>query len=166
MHLTRVLLPLLLIATLQCHAQIHKCKGPDGKVVYSDTLCLGNESKAHVYIPHGGNGAGFDNSEAKAKAGNMKFEADVAEATRNVPVECKAFRYHYGDKTGQELSAKAKQECILNAVASKNGEPVSTKARDAWKDYFDRTDAIKQRALNASKSLNCTPNYGGGMTCR
>ena len=64
------------------HAQLFKCKGPDGKVVYSDTRC--DSSATAGALPPGVNNKAHEN---EAKAAAEKEAADKAAAERKAQAE-------------------------------------------------------------------------------
>ena len=64
------------------HAQLFKCKGPDGKVVYSDTRC--DSGATAGALPPGVSNRAHEN---EAKAAADKAAADKAEAERKAQAE-------------------------------------------------------------------------------
>jgi hypothetical protein len=64
------------------HAQLFKCKGPDGKVVYSDTRC--ESSSTTGALPPGVSNRAHEN---EARAAAEKAAADKAEAERKAQAE-------------------------------------------------------------------------------
>jgi hypothetical protein len=64
------------------HAQLFKCKGPDGKVVYSDTRC--ESSSTTGALPAGVSNRAHEN---EARAAAEKAAADKAEAERKAQAE-------------------------------------------------------------------------------
>ena len=82
--MTRIaLLAALALAPALAQAQLYKCKGPDGKVVYSDTRCEATDKGALKVTPNS------STMSEREKAMAEKAAAD-AEAARKAAAEAKA----------------------------------------------------------------------------
>lgn len=132
-----------LFLCLNVHAQVRKCTGPDGKVTYSDVLCV-NPSARESAVDTSANT--IDHSGLRKEAQRQRDEAELAELSTNTPRECRFKFYRFGDPKGKALSENAKTECIKNIRAAKQGKPTSNDAYSKWKDHFDQT-ATARRAI-------------------
>jgi hypothetical protein len=132
-----------LLLSFGSQAQVRKCTGPDGKVTYSDVLCT-NPSARESSVDTSANT--LDHSGLRKEAQRMRETEELDALATNTPRECR-FKFHaYGDPKGKVLSEKAKNECIRNIVAAKQGKPTSMDAYALWKDHFDQT-ATSRRAI-------------------
>ena len=122
---TGVIIAVLAVAGIgSAHAQLFKCKGPDGKVVYSDTRC---ESGATAgALPPGVNNKAHEN---EAKAAADKAAADKAAAER---------------KAQAEALVEAAKKAGLVAPAPAAGTQASPSAQEAPKRY-ELTNADHER---------------------
>ena len=72
--MTRMLAVALLAAPLAVQAQLYKCTGPDGKVVYSDTRCEASDKGSLKVRPN----SSTQSEREKAMAEKAAAEADAA----------------------------------------------------------------------------------------
>lgn len=147
------------------HAQVRKCTGPDGKVVYSDFVCAGNTVK-ETGVSSGGNSV--DASGLRDASKKMRGEKAIENALLNNPQEC-SFPAAGKDEKGKTLATSAKDECLANIAAKATGGTTSKEAYAAWKEYHDSAVSRRNSGIAAgagSKSLNCVPNGSGGLRCR
>ena len=78
--MTRTMLMIALLLPAAAHAQLFKCTGPDGKVVYSDTRCEASSKGTLKVTPMGTTPSEKELADAAAKA-----EAAKAGATPGAP---------------------------------------------------------------------------------
>jgi hypothetical protein len=164
-------------------AQVQKCKGPDGKTIYSDTACQGNVSSQSVKTSGGGS-----TDSASLKKDNQRFAAEadaqqVDSLMQEPPTECKFRYFAIGDDKGKVLATNAKRECIENLLARKRGRQASTESYDKWKDHFDQvssgrsaalsraatdqlTNAVRQNSIQANAPVTCRNSGSGAVTCQ
>jgi len=131
---TGVIIAVLAVAGIgSAHAQLFKCKGPDGKVVYSDTRC---ESGATAgALPPGVNNKAHEN---EAKAAADKAAADKAAAER---------------KAQAEALVEAARKAGLVAPAPAAGTQASPSAQQAPKRYeLTNADHERIRSLEIDSS--------------
>ena len=83
--MTRITLSLLLLVPALAQAQLYKCKGPDGKIVYSDTRCEASDKGALKVQPNS------STMSEREKAMAEKAAAD-AEAARQSAAEAERKR--------------------------------------------------------------------------
>ena len=171
----------LLSVALSClafgaSAQVVKCKGHGGKVIYSDVPCQdggeGQKVNTQANVLDGAN----DRRDADAMRSNSitaKREQEVNAIVQNPPAQCKFQYFSIGDKKGQELAKLAKRECAENVVAERNGEPTKDRYYRLWNDQHqaqstNRAGIAAQQAAAArnNRTIRCTPDGFGGANCR
>lgn len=138
-----VIIATILLLSFNAHAQVRKCTGPDGKVTYSDVLCASPSARESTVDTSANT---IDHSGLRKEAQRMRETEELDSLATNTPRECRFKFYAYGDPKGKVLSEKAKNECIRNIVAAKQGKPTSKDAYAMWKDHFDQT-ATARRAV-------------------
>lgn len=129
-------------------AQARKCVGPDGKVTYSDVVCNTTSKESALSMTENN----LDHSGMRQQAGKQAAEADMAAARASPPPQCKFKYYVTGDSLGKTLAAQAKEECIQNAIAKRQGKEGTLEAYSRWKDHFAQTDSSRQNALNRANA--------------
>ena len=135
-------------------AQVRKCQGPDGKVIYSDVVCADTKAKETTVNTSANT---LDHSGLRAQGERIRAQEDAAElASMKVPAQCKFKAYAYGDAKGQALKQQAELECMQNLQAAKQGRPQSTEAYQMWKDHFDQTSANRNAIAAQAKADNNT----------
>lgn len=144
---------------LAAQAQVIKCKGADGKTVYSDTACLGNSSSQSVNTT----GGTIDTSSLRQGVQRERTDQEMTALMQNPPIECKFKSYKNGDEKGKVLADKAAKECVENLVAKRNGQPTSTADYQMWKDH--NADSTAKRYAPRS-TMNCVNSGFGTATCR
>lgn len=140
---------------LSAHGQVMKCKGADGKTIYSDTLCGANSTSRAVDT----RGSVIDSSYLRSEAKKNQNEALLG----NLPTECTFKSYKHGDAKGKVLADNASRECVANVLARKNGQPTSKSEYQMWKDHNDDTTA---KRYAPKSTLNCTNSGFGTAVCR
>lgn len=135
-------------------AQMKKCTGSDGKITFSDVACKGGSSSETIRYPEGNS---LDTSGLRQQAKQL---AD-SDLERSPPVECKFDYFGPGAEKGKVLAANAKQECLRNIQAKKEGRETSLEHYNFWKDHRE----MSQNRLKSRRTMNCMPNGYGGQTC-
>lgn len=143
----KILMLALLAIPLIASAQVRKCQGVDGKIVYSDVLCTDTRAKESAVNTSANT---IDHSGLRALARQQRESEELAALNANPPHECRFQAYKYGDEKGQVLRKQATQECIGNIVAVKSGKPASSVAYERWKDHYGQTSADRNAALARS----------------
>ena len=156
--LIATLLLIVLIGPVQ--AQVRKCTGPDGKVTYSDFVCVSSTSKEERVST---NANTIDTSAYRQEVQREKVAQAVDDAMLQSPSKCKFAFYTLADTKGQELAAAAKQECLHNLAANASGQPTSLEAYGFWKDHHQIMST--QRSSARATPMNCVPNGFRGFRC-
>ncbi len=164
--LATVLIAVFALFAGAAHAQVRKCTGPDGKVVYSDFVCAGNTVK------EGGISSSTNSVDAtglREESKKIRGDKAVEAALMNNAQEC-SFPSSSRDEKSKALAAGAKDECLANIAAKATGGTTSKEAYAAWKEYQDmavgRRNSGAEAAAVGGKTVNCVPNGSGGMRCR
>ncbi|MEO8391192.1 hypothetical protein [Polaromonas sp.] len=145
----------------QVLAQVKKCVGPDGKVTYSDSLCISSTaSQGDVKV----NANTIDASGLRQEAQKTRADAAVADAMKQDSPQCK-FAASVADAKGKALAASAKEECLRNIEAKAMGRPATLEAYGFWKDHQELKSAQRAAVNNSRASMNCQPNGFGGLRC-
>lgn len=146
----KTMLLLALLFPLMCNAQVRKCTGPDGKIVYSDFICSTGTVKEVTVRTDVNN---LDHSGLRKEGRRIQETEELADLTANTPNECR-FKYYIGDLRGKAMAAKAKAECIKNLVAVKQGTPTGTEAYSQWKEGYDQTGIDRRAAVARASATN------------
>ena len=153
---------LVLALGTNVHAQLRKCTAPDGKVTYSDFLCNTSSTEGTIKNP---NGNSLDASGSRQQAQRSQVNEEPAinpkSSSQSAPTECKFSYYAVGDEKGKVLAANAKQECLRNNEAKKEGRETSLEHYNFWKDH----QQMMSTKRSANRPVNCMPNGFGGMRC-
>lgn len=175
----------LLSVALSClafgaSAQVVKCKGPGGKVIYSDTPCpewlQGQEINTQANV--------LDTSAERAHSARSKAQERITASENEVralmqspPKECQFRHFALGDSKGKVLAENAKRECVENLFAERSGRSTSDRHYRLWRDHYDSERASRDRAVAQSqkemqriqdqnKTYRCTPGGMGTLSCR
>lgn len=178
-----------LVAVSSAHADVFKCKNPQGLIEYSDVPCAGaikvNVQSSPTTAPSGNpneRALGIYLREALAekdfaRANKLAVTPEhfeliraaqasqkISLGTNSPPTVCKFSSYLYGDEKGQVLADNAKAECIKNneLKAAGRGNEISLEHYNYWKDHSGSTSAKRTAAV----PVNCTPNGIGGYRCQ
>jgi len=164
---------ILILSTQNVNSQVAKCKDSSGRIIYSDTICNGNQTRQNVYtadvnVLNSDNGPQQNENEVNSEYKNSgrqpskyKIDNEVSNLMENPPIECKFSYFTINDDKGHVLAANAKKECVRNIVAKKYGLQTSKEEYGMWKDHFDQLNARRGR----SKSMTCIGiGIGGGIT--
>jgi len=138
----------VLLLPLAVHAQVHRCKSPEGKIVYSDVVCPSSGSSAIVNVRPNS----VDHSGLRALARKNRQEDEdrrIDEIAARPPAECK-FQTH-GDTKGTTLAQNATRECVENLY--RRGQPASKESYAAWRDHYTQREAERQAAAQLAQSV-------------
>ena len=166
-------LAVLLLVPAAAQAQLYKCKGPDGKVVYSDTRCEGTDKGALKVQPN----SSTQSEREKAMAEKAALDAEAArqsaaEATRKgaaapapaagVPERPKPYELTGSDRerlrelemTAGSLGASSEQKeaARYEMARIRSGEdaqlsPDARSRRDSLRTDLSSADAKKRREV-------------------
>lgn len=170
-------------------AQVVKCKGPGGKVIYSDTPCpeglQGQEINTQANV--------LDTSAERAHSARSKAQERITASENEAralmqspPKECQFRHFALGDSKGKVLAENAKRECVENLFAERSGRSTSDRHYRLWRDHYDSERASRDRAVaqsqeqmrqaqsqpslpihqNPNKTYRCTPDGMGTISCR
>ena len=153
---------LFLLFFCPAHAQMRKCLTSAGTVIISNTPCekISTES---IKLP----------TEFTTYDPGPKQNYVAPNPIRSAPTVCKFAAFAMGDTLGKTLAENAKQECERNNQAKLVGGPVSLEHYNYWRDHSQQETARRgsiSRSVDSAigsigKSMNCTPNGFGGMSC-
>ncbi len=150
-----------LIACIPATAQVNKCKGPGGKIVYSDGPCDSGSAGQRLTVHQNAIDASGDRRAAQA----YRESADIDALMQNPPSKCQ-----FEGKSGkrQELAERAKQECVRNAVAERSGGATSNDAQQAYRDNEEHRRRLMEAAAASGgrRSTLCTSMGPGMMSCK
>lgn len=170
-----------LLAPPLASAQLFKCKGPDGRIVYSDTRCEASDTGALKVTPMATTLSEREKAQAEERAHALKLEAEQAAAARKeaasrppaAPMQAPAVRTPY-ELTGSDqdrlrdlevsrgrlgASAEQKTAADLEMSSIRSGRDARLAAdararRDSLHTDLASADARKRReALSALRSL-------------
>ncbi len=145
--------------TTTVYAELRKCVGSDGKVTYSDVLCVsGTKSESGVRI----NENSIDASGDRALVKQHKGKEAVESAMRDGTGKCKFSYYSLGDDTGKQLAANAKKECLENIAATATGQATSDQAYQRYKDH----KAVSKRTVCSGSAVTFGGVTTGSSVCR
>lgn len=149
--------------TTSAAAQVNKCKGPDGRVVFSDVPCASGSKTENIKIVPGGNS--LDSAGDRAAAAEYRRQADYEALMRNTPQECQ-FEGRSGKRL--ELARRATQECVRNVIAERDGGKRSEAALQAYKENEDHRKRLVESAAASGgrRTITCTGMGPGMATCR
>lgn len=166
------------------HAQVNRCKGPNGQTVYSDKPCEDGSRGQSVNVQANTVDGEYDRRDADRNASIAKRDAMNMEVNRMMqspPPQCKFQYFSIGDKRGKELSDLAKRECLENMVKEREGQPPKDRYFRLWQDHHNRTSNERQQAMNRSAIIQnqnnamqrpgmppnykCRPDGIGGVNC-
>lgn len=138
--------------------QIHKCKGPDGRITISDLPCPTDAKGEQIQVRSGNS---MDSSADRRAATNFRQQAEFDALSRDPPDEC---RFEGKSKRTRELAPLARQECVGNLLAEKYGGTQKTAAQQAFRDEEEHRKRLVEGAAagGARRSMLCT-NIGAGM---
>ncbi|MFC4922991.1 DUF4124 domain-containing protein [Delftia deserti] len=177
---------LALAAIGHAHAQVTRCKGPNGQTIYSDRPCEDGSKGQSVNVDANTIDGEYDRRDADKNRMNAAREARAREVDRminNPPQECKFRHFAIGDSKGKELARLAKHECIENMFRERDGQPTSDRHYRTWNDHHNRTsnarqaiarDAIIQNQIQNQNmqqrhalppSYKCRPDGFGAVNC-
>lgn len=154
-----IFVSLLIAMCAPALAQVNKCKGPGGKVIYSDAACDTPEKMQGVKITPNA----VDASGDRRNAEDMRAKSEMEELRQNPPIQCRFSSYKYKDEKGKQLAFDAQQECLQNVIAERKGAPISDRKYQLWNDHHTLTTQKRNAAV--SNAINSTRRQGG-MTCR
>lgn len=151
-------------------AQVNKCKGPNGKVIYSDAACAMPEDMQRVKT----NQNTVDGSGDRRNAEEVRAKSAMDALMNNPPAQCKFGAFKYNDQKGKALANDAQQECLRNVLAEQSGSPTSDRAYRLWNDHHTLTSNKRNAAVSAaisasrrSAGMSCKPNpMGTGLDCQ
>jgi hypothetical protein len=136
-------------------AQVFKCKGPNGKVVYSDAACGMPDEMERVKTNQNTMDASGDRRNVEMLRAKTEIEAleyqergELAVLESNPPPECK-FK-SYKNARSKRLAEDATQECLKNVIAKRKRLPTSDAKYRQWND--DQTLRAQQQAANAARA--------------
>ena len=172
-----VLLACLSTATT---AQVVKCKGPGGKVIYSDVPCPDGAAGQSVNTQANVLDASGERLQSAISKGQEQAAADAQEVNmlmQSPPQECRFKHFALSDTKGKMLADNAKRECVQNLVAERRGGQTSDRHYRLWREHYDserssRNQAVNraqmqsQQIQNQSRNYQCSPNGIGGFNCR
>lgn len=182
---------LALAAIGHAHAQVNRCKAPNGQTVYSDRPCEDGSKGQSVNVDANTIDGEYDRRDAEKNRMNAARDARAREVDRLVnspPQECKFRHFSIGDSKGKELARLAKHECIENIFRERDGQPTSDRHYRAWNDHHSRTSNARQQAITRDAiiqnqnqiqnqiqnmqqrpgfppSYKCRPDGFGGVNC-
>ena len=112
-------------------AQVVKCKGPGGKVIYSDVPCPDGAAGQSVNTQANV----LDASGARKDVVRNKFNAEFETMMRNPPPQCQFASFKKNDEKGQLLASNAQAECVSNVLNERDGSPISERHYRLWQDH-------------------------------
>jgi hypothetical protein len=150
------ILATLLFVCVSSNGQVRKCKGPDGKITYSDTLCSTNTvSESGVQTNANTMDASTlrqdmsrEKAEALEAADRRQTEATVNRAMQAGSSSCKFSYLAIGDEKGKQLADAAKQECLLNIQAKAKGQPISLEQFTYWNSHHQLMTTRRQARVS------------------
>lgn len=148
-------------------AQINKCKGPGGKIIYSDAACDMPDKMERIKTHQNT----VDASGDRRNAQEMRARSEMEDLQRNPPQECQ-----FEGKSGkrQQLARRASEECVKNKIAERNGERASYVAQQNYRDNEEHRRRLIEgvaaanaaAAANSRRSITCMSMGPGMATCR
>ena len=178
MKIARVIALATLVASTGAAAQLFKCKGPDGKIVYSDTRCEASNKGALKVTPMGTTPSEKELADAAAKAeAAAAAKASASGAVPGAPADAGATGKMVGGRYQMSNSDKdrirdlevgntrmgaydeQKTAASLEISAIRSGQdarmpPDAKSRRDGLTTDLSSTDAKKRKAtLNALREL-------------
>lgn len=156
-----IFLSLLLALCGPSMSQVNKCKGPSGKVIYSDVACAAPEEMQRVKINQNTIDASGDRRSAQGMRENAEREAMMIDT----PDEC---RFEGASGKRLELARLAKEECISNIIAERMGQKSSTTARQAYKENEEHRRRLIEAAAASGgrRNITCMGMGPGMMACK
>lgn len=161
-------------------AQVVKCKGPGGKVIYSDVPCPDGAAGQSVNTQANVLDASGERLQSAISKGQEQAAADAQEVNmlmQSPPQECRFKHFALSDTKGKMLADNAKRECVQNILAERKGEPTSDRNYRLWRDHYDSERSSREQAVtrstiqsqqfqNNSRAYTCNPNGIGGVVCK
>lgn len=161
-------------------AQVVKCKGPGGKVIYSDAPCPDGDEGQKVNTQANVLDGSADRRAAernRIQATSNTETSEVNALLQNPPLQCKFKSFKLSDSKGKILADNAKRECVQNILAERKGEPTSDRNYRLWRDHYDSERSSREQAVtrstiqsqqfqNNSRAYTCNPNGIGGVVCK
>ena len=161
-------------------AQVVKCKGPGGKVIYSDVPCPDGAAGQSVNTQANVLDASGERLQSAISKGQEQAAADAQEVNmlmQSPPQECRFKHFALSDTKGKMLADNAKRECVQNMVAERRGGQTSDRRYRLWREHYDSERASRNQAVNRaqmqsqqiqnqSRNYQCSPNGIGGFNCR
>lgn len=130
--ITRTLLTIgIALAACSASAQVVKCKGPGGKVIYSDVPCPDGAAGQSVNTQANV----LDASGARKDVVRNKFNAEFETMMQNPPPQCQFASFKKNDEKGQLLASNAQAECVSNVLNERDGFPISERHYRLWQDH-------------------------------
>lgn len=172
-------------------AQVVKCKGPGGKVIYSDVPCPDGAAGQSVNTQANvldASGERFQSARSKGLEQAAADEQEVNMLMQSPPKECRFKHFALSDSKGKVLADNAKRECVQNMVAERRGGQTNDRHYRLWREHYDsernaRNQAVTRSAIqsqqlqnqqlqnqqfqnNNNRTYTCNPNGIGGLNCR
>lgn len=161
-----IVLAVLMSTVLLAHGQVRKCIGPDGKVTYSDFVCVKNTaSESSVTTRQNTIDSSGYRQEAemmKNNAANAALQARnenaVNAALQTDGAKCKFSYFSLGDAHGKTLASAARTECLNNIKAKALGQPTSLEAYGFWKDHSTQQSSNRQAEMSRAEAATNARN--------
>lgn len=165
----------LLLAGPMAHAEVTKCKAPDGRVVYSDQPCSSGQTGSSVPGVANKAGSGVAPSPSAGKAwsipasavGEARDKALHARVTASISPECRSLGTKLGDslardsesglETTKRLLTEFEQRCSAQleqawkAERGKGGQPLDAASCRALRQIRDDAKAQLAKMTNKEK---------------
>jgi hypothetical protein len=122
------------------NAEVIKCQGSNGSVTYSDVGCGSPGKSINTDFNN------LDTSAIRKQAAAASLKESIQQAEQGASAKCKFSSYAIGDAKGKILAQEARDECLRNASAKLQGNPIETSARDAWKEQQASVSQRRQAA--------------------
>ena len=138
--MTRTMLMIALLVPAAAHAQLFKCTGPDGKIVYSDTRCEASSKGALKVTPMGTTPSEKELADAAAKAKERIQNLEVGNT-------------RMGAYDEQKTAASLEMSAIRSGLDARMPSDAKSK-RDGLVTDLSSTDAKKRKdSLNKLREL-------------
>ena len=150
-------------------AQVVKCKGPGGKVIYSDVPCPDGAAGQSVNTQANvldASGERFQSARSKGLEQAAADEQEVNMLMQSPPKECRFKHFALSDSKGKVLADNARRECVQNMVAERRGGQTNDRHYRLWREHYDsEMNSRNAAATRAAIEQGNTYRQRAGQRC-